>query len=168
VSDTSRCRPAVVLLGALIGAAGGVVGALLVSGQWAPLASRRPDIDITDPAPHAVVGLELVVAGTSQRLPANHTVWVLVYSVASGRYYPQNGSALVLPDGDWGARVFVGVQQDAGAEFDLVAVLADAGAQQAFGDYHRRSTAAGAWDGLTPEELPPGAVQHDRVPVRRA
>lgn len=82
-----------------------------------------------------------------------------------GRFYPQNRPVDVEAGANWSSVVYLGVAADVGARFDILAVVANAEAQQAFDAYLAEARDKSDWSGLT--ALPEGAVIHDRITVVR-
>jgi hypothetical protein len=71
---------------------------------------------------------------TAENIPAGYSIWVVVRSRASNRFYPQE-PASALADGLWEAYVVFGNSSDAGKQFDVFVVLADPLASATFNNY---------------------------------
>ena len=132
-----------------------------------PLPSPAPttSVKITQPAEGTKVEQTEMVKGTSQRIPSEQVIWVVVFVHKVGRYYPQNNPADVQPSGDWASVTYIGVQADVGLKFDLIAVLADKEAQSAFNKYLVDARDKNNYIGL--QQLPNGATIYDRVSTTR-
>ena len=81
------------------------------------------------------------------------------------RYYPQNNPAAVQANGDWISLTFIGIEEDVNKKFDIIVVLADKRAQDAFNAYRKQSEDTDTWPGL--ERLPEGVTIYDRITVTR-
>lgn len=123
------------------------------------------EIKITYPYEGATVEIKVMTGGISQGIPEGQVIWIVVYPHVVGRYYPQNNPADVQADGDWSSLIHIGVEEDIGRKFDIIAVLANKEAQDAFNDYLVESEREQDYPGL--ESLPDGAVIYDRVTVTR-
>lgn len=126
---------------------------------------KEPAVRITYPSDGAHVEIREMIRGTSQNIPKGQVIWIVVYPQAAGRYYPQNDPADVQANGDWSSLAFIGIEEDVGRKFDIVAVLANKDAQDAFNAYLAQAKDKKTWPGL--EELPNGAVIYDRITVTR-
>jgi len=122
-------------------------------------------VAIVYPANLARVDQAETVRGTVQALPAGQVIWVVVFAQEVGRYYPQNRPADVEAGGKWSSLAYIGMPADTGKKFDILAVVANAEAQDAFGVYLADARDRSDWAGL--EALPAGAVIHDRIAVTR-
>jgi hypothetical protein len=128
---------------------------------WGP----TTDIEITYPYDGATVEIREIVRGTSEKIPEGQAIWIVVYPHIVGRYYPQNDPADVHADGDWASLTFIGIEEDVGRKFDIIAVLADESAQEAFNVYLTQAKDKKTWQGL--EKLPEGTAIYDRITVTR-
>jgi hypothetical protein len=150
--------------------AGGLAGALL--GYFlAPVVARvfvppKPSLAITDP-PGGAVGVQVMVRGTYANLPDNATMWLLVYSHTSNRYYPQSNLVTRFETGGWQSQILVGREgtQDAGQRFDIVAALADQDAHHQLLQYLEQAAKNGDYSGLV--DLPDRLQLYDQVTVTR-
>lgn len=128
---------------------------------WGPTTK----VEITYPYDGATVEIREMVRGTSQKIPEGQTIWIVVYPHVAGRYYPQNDPADVQANGDWTSLTFIGVEEDVGGKFDIIAVLADKRAQDTFYAYLTQAKDKKTWPGL--KRLPEGATIYDRITVTR-
>jgi hypothetical protein len=148
-----------------------ILGSTLLLAECWPQPKPTPtpvlttNVKITDPAEGATVDLAQLVKGTSQRIPDNHLVWVVVFVHKVNRYYPQNQSADIQAGGDWASMSSIGQPRDVGLKFDLIAVLADKDGQTAFNKYLVDARDRNDYAGL--ERLPNGATIYDRLSVTR-
>lgn len=121
------------------------------------------EITITYPYDGAIVDLREIIRGTSQRIPEEYAIWVVVYA---GNYYPQGDTAAVQANGDWSSVCHIGREEDVGKKFDIIAVLVNKNVQYTFHAYvTQQTTTNGTWPGF--ESLPDGAVEYDFVTVTR-
>ena len=121
------------------------------------------EVEITYPYDGAIVEIREMVRGTSQKIAEGQAIWIVVY--VDGRYYPQDDPADVQVDGDWSSLAFIGIEEDVGRKFDIIAVLANKDAQDAFNAYLVQAKVKKTWPGL--EKLPNGAEIYDRITVTR-
>ncbi|HET54055.1 MAG TPA: hypothetical protein ENN33_02440 [Ignavibacteria bacterium] len=122
-------------------------------------------VEITFPYDGATVEIREMILGTSQKIPEGQAIWIVVYPHVAGRYYPQNDPADVQTNGDWISLAFIGIQEDVNRKFDIVAVLADESAQEAFNAYLTQAKGNKTWPGF--EKLPEGTAIYDRITVAR-
>ena len=125
----------------------------------------RPKVEITYPYDGANVEIGEIVRGTSEKIPKGQAIWIIVYPYLFDRYYPQNNPADVQANGDWISLTFIGIEEDVNRKFDIIVVLADKMAQDAFNAYHKQSKDTDTWPGL--ERLPEGVTIYDRITVMR-
>ena len=124
-----------------------------------------PEIEITYPHDNDTVEISETVEGTSQNIPEGQVIWIVVYPHPVDRYYPYNDPADIQVNGEWASLVVIGVEEDAGMKFDIIAVLADESAQDTFDAYLKQAEATNNWSGL--DAIPSGAVIYGRVTVTR-
>lgn len=123
-------------------------------------------VKITYPNDGDVVKIKVTIKGTSQRVPNEHKIWVVIYPHDDVyRYYPQSDSAKIQEDGEWSSSSYIGVEEDKGREFDIIAVLFDKKAQDTFNDYLTQAEKEKTYPGL--EKLPEGSTIYDRITVTR-
>lgn len=152
-----------------------IVGVIfLAGGVFYPLFQIRvvessptptPSLTITYPSDNAEVGIEETVEGTSRNVPKEQAIWIVIHPHGVDRYYPQDYAAQIKANGDWSSSAFIGIEKDAGKKFDIIAVLTDNEAQDAFRHYLEECKTKKSWPGL--ERLPASAVVHDRNEVTR-
>jgi hypothetical protein len=106
-----------------------------------------------------------VVRGTFQGLPTGKTIWIVLFIPEVGQYYPQNRPADLEAANRWSSLAYIGIPSDTGKRFDILAVVADTGAQNAFNAYLADARDRSDWAGM--EALPEGAVIYDRITVTR-
>lgn len=124
-----------------------------------------PSLKITYPCSGGRVQIKEIVKGTSQNIPKEYAIWIVIYSHEVSRYHPQDYPADVQANGDWSSSAFIGIGIDVGKKFDIIAVLAGKEAQNAFNDYLEECKEKKSWPGL--ERLHEGAVIYDRITVIR-
>ncbi len=123
----------------------------------------RPKVEITYPDDGANVEIRENVQGTSEKIPKGHAIWIVVYPHLVDRYYPQNNSADVQANGDWTSNTSIGIEEDVNRKFDIIAVLADKRAQDAFEAYIKQAKDTKKWSGLG--KLIEGTTIYDRITV---
>jgi hypothetical protein len=138
----------------------GVLGFVL-NGYFAPV-----NVDITYPSQNSNVGIAEVVQGTSQNIPGGKSLWILVYIPTLDRYYPMLNPPLLQSNGDWSCLTTIGGPTDSGT-FQIVAMLTDKNAQNAFDTYNKNSAPTGNYPGILTQELPSGLIEYQRVNVTR-
>ena len=122
-------------------------------------------VRITYPSDGATVEIREIVRGTSQNIPKEQAIWVVIYPHEVNRYYPQDYPADIQANGYWSSLAFFGSEKDTGKKFDVVVVLANKDAQDTFNAYLKKGKEEKSWPGL--ERLPEGAVIYDRITVTR-
>jgi hypothetical protein len=122
-------------------------------------------ITITKPIEGSRVDQFTTIAGSSQALPANSVIWVVVYIPSTGRYYPQNVPADVQANGEWASIAYIGQENDGGLAADVIVVTADKSTQDAFYAYLADARDKSDYPGL--EKIPSGAVIYDRISISR-
>ena len=120
---------------------------------------------ITEPSEKEEVSKETMVKGSSQGVPKDSVIWVVVYPYQASRYYPQNKPTDVQSNGKWASMSYIGIDEDVKQKFDLIVVVADETAQEAFESYLEKAKDKKDWAGL--EQLPDGAEILDRLMVIR-
>lgn len=123
----------------------------------------KPKVEITYPYDGATVEIREIVRGTSEKIPKGHAIWIVVYPHLVDRYYPQNNSADVQANGDWTSNTSIGIEEDVNRKFDIIAVLADKRAQDAFEAYITQAKDTKKWSGLG--KLIEGTTIYDRITV---
>lgn len=124
-----------------------------------------PSVKITYPANLGRVDMTETIIGTVQGLQEGEAIWVVLFIKDVGRYYPQNLPATIEAGGRWSSLAYIGVPSDDGMRFDILAIIANAEAQNAFKAYLAEAGENNNWAGM--EVLPQGAVIYDRVTVTR-
>lgn len=123
------------------------------------------EIEITYPYNDALVEITEMVRGTSQKIPEEHAIWIVIYPHVAGRYYPQNDPADVQADGDWTSLITIGIEDDVDKKFDIIAVIVNQEAQDVFNVYLEQAKEKATWPGL--EKLPTGTEIYARITVTR-
>jgi hypothetical protein len=129
--------------------------------------NKPPDVAITSLQDGEQAPMMMdTVRGTSKNLSPGQEIWLVVVVQGSGRFYPQEGPISVQADGDWASpSVFLGVKNDSGKKFHILAVLATQEAGNAFAKHLEEGGQTDNYPGL--QRLPAGAVEYDRVTVTR-
>lgn len=123
------------------------------------------EVKIDQPTEGAKIETIATIKGTSQMLPDESVIWAVVFLPATGRYYPQNYPADVQANGNWAAVINVGQEGESGLQADILAVVADASAQDIFNTYLTDARDKKDFPGL--ERLPDGALIYHRISVVR-
>lgn len=131
----------------------------------APTPTPTTDIRINQPTDGAMVEQKEMVSGTSQLIPNGSVIWVVVFIPSVGNFYPQNNPADIQANGEWSSLICVGQVGESGLEADIIVVLADMNAQNAFNEYLVNARDKTDYPGLG--QLPSGAIIYDRVSVVR-
>jgi hypothetical protein len=106
------------------------------------------DVSITYPINQGRVDQTETVRGTIRELPDGQAVWVIVFAQDVGRYYPQNRPADIEAGNKWSSISYLGIAGDTGKRFDVLVVLANAEAQDAFNSYLADARDKSDWPGL--------------------
>jgi hypothetical protein len=123
-----------------------------------------PQIAITAPAEGGQVGHIDVVSGTAKHLPDGRALWAVIRPTMSPRLHPQAGPIGVDTTGRWSIACTFGLPDQAGLQFAVLIVVANAGAQQQFNTYLAGAASAN-FPGMG--TMPPGATQVAAVTVTR-
>lgn len=122
-------------------------------------------LEITDPSHFSYVELKQIVRGTSQNIPKEQKISVIIYCHEIGCYYPQLDPIHVHENGEWSTFTCIGLEEDADKRFDIIVALADKKAQDALDEYAKKCEETKSYPGI--KELPEGVVEYDRVSVIR-
>lgn len=112
------------------------------------------------------VNQEAIFKGqVSRRLNLNEHLWLVVNPYNSHGWYPQNTEIAISSDNTWEHGTLIGQEQgDSGRNFNVVVVVANDNAHQAFNQYLKKGWETKEW----PEEsLPIGVIQLDAITVTR-
>jgi PKD repeat protein len=126
---------------------------------------KSQTLKITSPLNGATVNIQETVKGTAKNIPKGYKIWILVYPHPANRYYPQSGK-LTLQKGKWSIPVYIGVKENVGDKFDILAVLANKKASDKFTEYIKTGEKTNSWPGMV--EIPVGAKAYDKITVTRA
>lgn len=130
-----------------------------------PRLEPSTEVAIVHPSDMAQAEQTITVRGTSKGLQEDHVIWVLVFAQEVGRYYPQNKPVIMEAGDRWSSLVYIGVENDTGKKFDIIAVIGDSEAQDAFNAYLAEAGDRDDWPGMV--ELPRGATIYVRISVIR-
>jgi hypothetical protein len=159
-SDKSTKDIIVALIG-LLGIFITALGPFVVEKLW-PKPGGDIEIKIKHPLDGGLVNSQEVVRGESRNIPADHKIWVVVYSYSDRAFYPHHQNAETDAKGNWGSlEVNIGASTDDGKDFDVICLLADQDSQQEFMRYAESTESSGM------ETLPKGATKYNQVKVRR-
>jgi len=111
--------------------------------------SSEPSVIITYPSKDDYVNIREWVSGTAHNIPAGYKLWIVVRW--DSLYFPMLDGVQIRPDGTWMYDTSIGKQDDAGKNFEIIAVLADGSAQAKVNEwYQRHSDLHRLPDGMTP------------------
>lgn len=125
----------------------------------------KPAIDMIEPFEGAKVEHAQMVNGTSEYLPANSVIWIVVYIPSLDRYYPHKSSVQMEVGGKWASSTYIGQPDEVGLKVDLIVVLANQETQQEFKAYITASEENERYEGLA--QLPSGAMIYERIAFER-
>jgi hypothetical protein len=142
-----------------------VINSLLFGWRLVNETAQRTELIITSPSDLEYVDQTITVQGTSQEIPLDQKIWVVVLVYKVGRYYPQNDPAEIEANNQWASIIYIGTPGDSSEKFDILAVTVDSNAQKEFNNYLINAKGKSDWAGLS--KLPEGTVIYDRVTVMR-
>lgn len=89
--------------------------------------TETPEIHIISPSNESTVKSSETVRGTVENLPDGSTVFLFVYPLVDGKYYPQEGDGqrAIIENGTWYDHIGVGTPDNSGDVFYIVATVAD-------------------------------------------
>jgi hypothetical protein len=150
-----------------LGAGIGFVVALCIFAVWvASSDGGAARLSIVSPGMNQTVPRgEIEVRGTWSNIDEHDAPRLIVYSPDIRRFYPDAEPIDQDNDGNWSARVVVGVADDVGKMFDLIAITSDASAKKSIEQYLAEGARTGDYPGL--KQLPAGATRQDTVTVVR-
>jgi PKD repeat protein len=125
---------------------------------------KVPQIKITYPWNGAKVNILETVTGTATNIPAGYKIWILVYPYPAHRYYSQSGK-MTIQNGKWSIPVYIGVKENVGVKFDILAVLANKQASDKFTAYIKNGEKTNNWPGMV--GIPSGAKVYSKITVIR-
>lgn len=123
------------------------------------------DVRIIVPADNAAVPILVNVRGKYQSLPQEQNLYIIIYSTDIGKYYPQVRPVQIQPDQTWSCDVSIGLTQDTGKVFLIMAVLANKEAQNELNFYINRVQEVNDSPGI--KDLPKGTQICSFVKVTR-
>ena len=115
--------------------------------------------------PPAEVPQAIQVQGTVQNLPPGQKIWVFTQNPGSSDLNPQPQAAVINSAGSWTSQTFVGSSGDAGKQFQILVVTANATAVNTITSYLATARQTGNYPGLP--QIPAGAQLYDKIPVTR-
>jgi len=121
----------------------------------------QPLVTIVTPANNAPVNMYEWVSGTSQNIPADQRLWVIV--LVDEKYFAHE-VLTINTDGNWEQDTQIGQVNEGGKRFDVIAVLADSFAHVILRDWRDKQNTTQQYD-LT--SLPAGTTQYDTISVTR-
>ena len=124
------------------------------------------EVTMTYPSTDSHVGVTEILQGTSQNVPDEKAIWILVFIPQLDRYYPMLNTPLVQSNGDWTCFTTIGGPNDNGT-FGIILVLANKPAQDALNNYNKDSAENSFYPGILTNDLPAGLTTYQRVNVTR-
>lgn len=126
-----------------------------------------PSINITYPLNGSNVDPQITVEGTSNYIPTDQVIWIVVYVPKVSLYYPMTTPVNMQQDGSWSSFTTLGGPEDTGDRFDIIAIGANQMAQNEINIYISNATSSP--DGIYPgiASLPVGTKEYSRVIVTR-
>ena len=122
-------------------------------------------VGITYPLNQTSCQITETVQGTSNKLPLDTRIWIIIKPQENDLYYPQNKPAETDVNGNWSSVVSIGLQGDVGEKFEIIAVLADESAQNSFSAYIANGRENNSFEGM--QQLPDGVQIYDQILVTR-
>lgn len=93
---------------------------------WRIGRSNSTRIKITKPKNNADVQMYCNIEGTSNNIPENKKIWIIIYSHSDRKYFPLHNSVNAIIKGDWYMNnVTIGTTTDVNNCFDIMAYLLD-------------------------------------------
>lgn len=128
--------------------------------------STTPQIHITYPLNGSTVQSSENVKGTVENLPDGYTILLFAYPQIDGKYYPEmnNGQTVYIENGTWSEITYIGLEDNSGEYFDIVATLADQKAQEDVKNYFIKANKTQKW-GMP--SLPASINVYDKITVKR-
>ncbi len=115
-------------------------------------------VRISEPQDNTTAGYVMEVNGTSQNVPDDQKLWLLIDS--RGLYYPEPGPIQRMSNGDWNGLVYLGERDVITNDtYYISAVLADRSASNGFSETFAKNEHTSS--------LPQGAKIYDTIAVRR-
>lgn len=121
------------------------------------LVPDKTSVAITYPTNNSQVNISEWVSGTSQNVPSDQKLWILVHE--GNLYFPTIDRVQINTDGTWKYNLTIGQTGDTGKSFDIITVLADSSAQSAVQSWYQQP-----YDLTNPF---PGMTQYNNVTVTR-
>jgi len=104
------------------------------------------------------------VQGVQTAVAADSDVWILAYHAPSGRFWiqgPKSSPVSQSPNGTFATTARFGTT----GAWQIIAVTADPSSSRFLSDEKAKWDTAGAWPGLTPDELPRGLAEKTCIPL---
>jgi len=124
----------------------------------------NPEINFTYPSNATIVNMKETVSGTAKNIPSGYKLWILVHPLATNNLYPQKGNVQIINE-KWSIPIEIGIKENAGEQFEIIAALADEKAHEEFTNYINTGKNTGYWPGMN--NIPDGAGVYDEVIVTR-
>jgi hypothetical protein len=120
------------------------------------------ELEIKYPSNGSLVSQQEAISGVARNTPADHEIWVVIYSYPDEVYYPYAKNVEPEVGGGWKSpETNIGAASDSGQYFDVICLLADEDAQQEFRRYAESAESSGM------KTLPKGAKKYHQVKVKR-
>jgi PKD repeat protein len=108
--------------------------------------------------------IQQTITGTAKNIPNGYNLWILVYPYPAHRYYPQSGK-MTIQNGKWSIPIYIGVSDNVGVKFNILAVLANKQANDKFKAYIQTGEKTNNWPGMV--GIPSGSKVYDKITVTR-
>jgi hypothetical protein len=105
--------------------------------------SSQTSVTIVSPANNAYVDRYEWVSGTSQNIPVDQHLWLIVQ--VNGMYFAHEVET-INTDGTWRHNTMIGQEDETGKKFDLLAVLADSPAHTTLKDWRDKQNTEQQYD----------------------
>lgn len=123
----------------------------------------EPEIEIIHP--EETVEWQEKIGGTAKNMPDGYELWILAYSKEKQEYYPITEAATKYDE--WTTQVPIGLENDDGKKYDIIAVLADKKAQDRFNAHISSIKENEDAYSQCIYVIPDGAKEYDRITVTR-
>ena len=121
----------------------------------------QPSITIATPANNAPVNMYEWISGTSQNIPADRHLWIIIR--VDEKYFAHE-VLTINANGRWEHDTQIGQENEGGKRFDVMVVLANSSAHTTLRDWRDKQNTAQQYD-LT--SLPVGVTQYSAISVTR-
>lgn len=118
-------------------------------------------IEINYPNNNSFVTINETVRGTSENIPINKSIWIVIITLSPERYFPNHTPVQKNENGEWSSEITIGSSADDGKEFYIATYMLDSIAVKELKNNFNRID----FDGL--ERMPNNAVLYNKIIVKR-